>query len=243
MTTLFILALIACIVLGFLYYQKCDEFDSTSYRLNHEIDELRCLIHSAQDEARSAQDEERRARDELENRESNFRRCFQGLRDRLKHCLLQKNDSPGNIVDREFKNWLEKWEENGGDAPNDSFSDTADELFSALNRLDSECDEYTVRFKAEQGRRWCQPSEWLIDDDGDLVLKDSDDEDAPFTVSVLKEILTGDRMYEGQRVQSNTEIFVDLPDKDGDSLWFRPLDDRFSVNRDKELIVIKMNKP
>lgn len=245
MTFLFIMALLGCVILGILYLIEKAENESLSFRLSQEEqskESSQAAEHSATIAKLNAEMEANAAKEELENRIDSLKRNIQSLRDRLKHRLLQKHDSPGNIVDCEFKKWLADWEENGGEGPSNSFLETADDLFSRLEQLPDDCDDFVVRFKAEQGRRWIQPTEWHIHDDNDLVLKDSEDVDDPFTVQSLKDILNGQMDNDDQRVCSDTRIFLDIPDKDGDSVWFRPLDDQFSINRDKDLVVVKMGE-
>ena len=111
MTFLFIMALLGCVVLGIMYLCAKGKIESLSFRLSQEEHSKESSL-AAEHSATIAR---LNAEEELEHRIDNLKRNIQSLRDRLKHRLLQKHDSPGNIVDYEFKKWLRDWEENGGE--------------------------------------------------------------------------------------------------------------------------------
>lgn len=108
MTFLFVVALLGCIVLGFLYWMESDR----ATNLERKIADINETAARAQHSAWEGMNMAEAATRELENHKENFRRRIRSLRDRLKHRLLQKHDAPGRIVDSVFEEWIEEWDEN-----------------------------------------------------------------------------------------------------------------------------------
>ena len=102
---LFLVLFITCIVLGFFLKESMDE-----------CARLMRQVRNAEAQVRNAEANISKAWTEMETRQANLRRFLQSLRDRLKHSLLQREGpkSIGNIVDTEFEEWWERWNDNGG---------------------------------------------------------------------------------------------------------------------------------
>lgn len=122
-----------------------------------------------------------------------------------------------------------------------SFLETANDLFERLDELPKKCNGFLVRFTAANSDNWIQPEEWHIDDDGDLIFGCIDDgenhDDEELTVADLKDILTGGRDDGDTGVEENTSIYVDDPESDD---YFRPLDEYFKIHWKEGLVYIPM---
>lgn len=122
-----------------------------------------------------------------------------------------------------------------------SFLETANDLFERLDELPKKCNGFLVRFTAANSDNWIQPEEWHIDDDGDLIFGCIDDgenhDDEQLTVADLKDILTGGRDDGDIGVEEDTSIYVDDPDSD---TYFRPLDEYFKIHWKEGLVYIPM---
>ena len=121
-----------------------------------------------------------------------------------------------------------------------SFLETANDLFERLDELPKKCNGFLVRFTAANSDNWIQPEEWHIDDDGDLIFGCIDGEnhdDEQLTVADLKDILTGGRDDGDIGVEEDTSIYVDDPDSD---TYFRPLDEYFKIRWKQRRVEIPM---
>lgn len=122
-----------------------------------------------------------------------------------------------------------------------SFLETANDLFERLDELPKKCNGFLVRFTAANSDNWIQLEEWHIDDDGDLIFGCIDDgenhDDEQLTVADLKDILTGGRDDGDIGVEEDTSIYVDDPDSD---TYFRPLDEYFKIRWKQRRVEIPM---
>lgn len=122
-----------------------------------------------------------------------------------------------------------------------SFLETANDLFERLDELPKKCNGFLVRFTAANSDNWIQLEEWHIDDDGDLIFGCIDDgenhDDEQLTVADLKDILTGGRDDGDIGVEEDTSIYVDDPDSD---TYFRPLNEYFKIRWKQRRVEIPM---
>ena len=122
-----------------------------------------------------------------------------------------------------------------------TFLETANDLFERLDELPKKCDRFKVRFVAANSDYWIQPEEWHLDDDGDLlfglIADGNNHDDDELTIANLKNILTGGCDEVDSGVEEDTCIYVNDPDSE---VYYRLLDEYFHIRWKYRIVDIPM---
>lgn len=112
------------------------------------------------------------------------------------------------------------------------------EFYEMLDSLPEKCDDFDVRFTTHNRSTWMHSFSYNVDGDGDLCIMsavDDDDNDDSYTVTDLKELLSGNWNTEYECVEDDMEVYAEYRDYEG-SEYHLVLNHRFWINWKRERV-------